>query len=136
VTETLGETTLAGIDVLVVDDDADSREMLATLLARQGASVRACKSAAEGLDTLLRHPPDVLLSDVEMPGTDGYGLIRQVRALPSESGGTVPAAAITAYGRPDDRVKALSAGFTMHLPKPVDPDEVAAVVLTLVRGAR
>jgi signal transduction histidine kinase/CheY-like chemotaxis protein len=133
VMKTPDETTLAGIDVLVVDDDADSLEMLATLLARQGASVRTCKSAAEGLDALLRRPPDVLLSDVEMPGTDGYGLIRQVRALPAESGGMVPAAAITAYGRPDDRVKALAAGFTMHLPKPVDPDEVAAVVLTLAR---
>lgn len=93
--------------------------------------MRACATAETALEELEPFRPHVLLSDVEMPREDGYELIRRVRALPASRGGTVPAAAITAYGRTEDRVRALSAGFTTYLPKPVDPSELAAVVATL-----
>jgi CheY-like chemotaxis protein len=87
----------------------------------------------EALDLFAKKTPDVLISDVAMPGGDGYELIRRVRAFSREEGGDVPAAAITAYARPEDRSRLLNAGFSIHLPKPVDPAEVLAVVSTLTR---
>jgi CheY-like chemotaxis protein len=77
--------------------------------------------------------PDVLISDIGMPGEDGYSLIRKVRALPSQSGGRIPAVALTAYARAEDRIKALAAGFQMHAPKPVEPAELAAIVASLAQ---
>ncbi|MGH7388690.1 MAG: hybrid sensor histidine kinase/response regulator [Candidatus Rokuibacteriota bacterium] len=129
----LAGPSLDGIRVLVVDDDPDGLHLIGTILTRQGAAVKTCASAAAAVREFDQAPPDVLLSDIEMPGEDGYGLIRRIRSLPVERGGNVPAAAITAYGRIEDRVRALSAGFTTHLPKPVDPGELAAVVSTLAR---
>jgi signal transduction histidine kinase/ActR/RegA family two-component response regulator len=126
--------TLKGVRVLVVDDDADSLDLIAAVLSQQGAVVEARSSAARALEAFEQWRPDVVLADIEKPGEDGYSLIRRIRAL-SPAGGKVPAAAITAYGRTEDRVRALSAGFTTYLPKPVDPDELAAVVLTLARQA-
>jgi signal transduction histidine kinase/CheY-like chemotaxis protein len=124
---------LAGIQVLVVDDDPDGAELIATVLSHGGAAVRTCASAAEALAQFEKSRPDVLVSDIEMPGEDGYALIRRIRALPAARGGNVPAAAITGYGRTEDRVRALAAGFTTHVPKPVDPVELAAVVHSLAR---
>jgi PAS domain S-box-containing protein len=122
---------LAGIRVLVVEDDPDARELVARVLAGYSAEVVAVGSAAEGLAELIRHPPHVLLSDIEMPGEDGYSLIAKVRALAPEAGGATPAAALTAFARGQDRRRALQAGFQLHVAKPVEPIELATVVANL-----
>jgi PAS domain S-box-containing protein len=127
---------LEGITVLVVDDDADARQLIATVLDERGARVVAVGSAAEALAALDQLRPDVLLSDIEMPGDDGYALIRRIRALPPERGGRLPAAALTAYARTEDRMQALLAGFHLHMPKPVQPAELAAVVASLAGRTR
>jgi len=121
---------LHGVRVVVVDDDRDGLEMIATMLRAGGAEVRTGSSAAEGLETIRGWRPDVLISDIEMPGEDGYTFIRRVRALESDAART-PAVALTAYGRVEDRLRTLSAGYSMHVPKPVDPAELAIVVANL-----
>ena len=93
----------------------------------------AAGSAAEALDLLRRDPPDVLVSDIGMPGEDGYSLIRRVRQLSTVDGGSVPAVALTAYARSEDRMKALLAGYQMHLSKPVEPAELITVVASLTK---
>jgi PAS domain S-box-containing protein len=122
---------LQGLRVLVVDDEADTRDMVCAILKSQGAQVEVASSAAAALAALPDARPHILVSDVEMPGQDGYELIRQVRLLPGEAGGKVPAAALTAYARPEDRMRALMAGFQIHVPKPVQPAELVAVVASL-----
>ena len=122
---------LAGIRVLVVENDDDARRLVAKLLETQGATVKTACSAREALDVLGREPVDVLLSDIEMPGTDGYQLIKELRLRPAEQGGSVPAAALTAYARTEDRLRALRAGFQLHLAKPVQPSELVTVVFSL-----
>jgi len=122
---------LEGLRVLVVDDEADTRDMVCAILKSQGAQVEVASSAAAALAALPDARPHILVSDVEMPGQDGYELIRQVRLLPGEAGGKVPAAALTAYARPEDRMRALMAGFQIHVPKPVQPAELVAVVASL-----
>jgi CheY-like chemotaxis protein len=106
---------------------------VATVLERCGAQPSAVASAAEAHEALRRERFDVLIADIEMPDEDGYQLIRNVRCLPREAGGLLPAAALTAYASPQDRMKALEAGFQMHVPKPVQPAELALVVATLAR---
>src|SRR5581483_2373640 len=129
--------SLHGIRVLVVDDDADGRELVMSMLANAGAEVRACWSVAEALATLRGWKADVIVSDIAMPEEDGYALIRRLRALAPAEGGRIPAVALTAYGRVEDRVRTLAAGFSMHVPKPVDPTELLAVVSSLAgRGHR
>ena len=125
-----------GLHVLVVDDDADGRELLAEILIECGTRVSVAGSAAEAITQFDRDRPDVLLSDIGMPDEDGYALIKRVRARPPEAGGSVPAASLTAYAGPEDRRRALLAGFNMHVPKPVDPAELVAVVASLGRFAR
>ncbi|HEY0082998.1 MAG TPA: PAS domain S-box protein [Pyrinomonadaceae bacterium] len=127
---------LDGLRVLVVDDEPDTRELLAAVLQGRGAAITLAGSAAEALTVLERETPHVLVSDIGMPGADGYELIRQVRALPPERGGNIPAAALTAYAREDDRIRALLAGFQIHIPKPVNPAELAAVIATLAGRTR
>jgi signal transduction histidine kinase len=122
---------LRGVRVLAVDDDFEVRDLLSAVLGGAGAQVRLATSAEEALRELEASPPDVLLSDLAMPGTDGYELIRRVRSLPAASGGRVPAVALTAYARAEDRRRTLLAGFHMHLAKPVDPDELIVVVASL-----
>ena len=122
---------LSELRVLVVDDDIDALELATTILVGAGAEVRTCRSAVDGLKTLYDWRPHVLVSDIEMPGEDGYSLIRKVRALSSTDGGRTPAIALTAYGRSQDRMKALTAGFNMHVPKPLDPGELTAIVASL-----
>ena len=119
---------LDGISVLVVEDDADGRELLITMLEGLGADVSSAASAREGLALMTKARPDVLVSDVEMPGESGYQLIQKVRDLPPEAGGLTPAIALTAYARSDDRVRALTAGFQAHLAKPALPEELAAAI--------
>jgi CheY-like chemotaxis protein/two-component sensor histidine kinase len=120
-------TALSGLRVLLVDDEADTREMLRVLLEVQGATVTAASSAGEALDLLRRHPTDVLLADIGMPEQDGYALIEAVRALPT-SEAIVPAVAVTAYVSSRDRARAFKSGYGWHVAKPVDPDQLIAVV--------
>jgi signal transduction histidine kinase len=122
---------LAGLSVLVLDDEADTRDLLATVLEQHGARVTAVPSVPEVLDALDRERFDVLLSDIGMPGEDGYSLIRKVRARGADRGGSLPAAALTAYARAEDRLRALSAGFQTHLSKPIDPAELVATIAAL-----
>ena len=122
---------LAGTHVLVVEDDDDARILVAKVLEAQGAFVKAVSSGREALEILGRDRIDVLLSDIEMPGTDGYQLIRELRLRPSQQGGAVPAVALTAYARTEDRLRALRAGFQLHLSKPVQPAELVTVVASL-----
>jgi signal transduction histidine kinase/ActR/RegA family two-component response regulator len=126
-----GAARLDGIRVLVADDDGEAVRLAEAILAGAGAEVRACPGAAEALDVLRRWRPDVLVSDIEMPGEDGYSLIRKVRALDAQEGGETPAIALTAYGRTQDRVRSLAAGFSMHVPKPVDPGELTTIVASV-----
>jgi signal transduction histidine kinase len=122
---------LAGLRVLVLDDEADTRELLTTALEQHGARVAAVASVPEVLAAMDRESFDVLVSDIGVPGEDGYSLIRKVRARGAERGGNLPAAALTAYARTEDRVRALSAGFQMHLSKPIDPAELVATIASL-----
>jgi PAS domain S-box-containing protein len=122
---------LDGVRVLVVEDEPDARHLLAAVLQKRGARVFMAASAAEALEFLQREQPDVLLSDIALQDQDGYELIRKVRSLSPEMGGRVPAAALTGYGRLEDRMKALSAGFQLHAAKPVEPAELVAVVASL-----
>jgi len=93
--------------------------------------VKPCRSAAEGFGVLREWRPDVLISDIEMPGEDGYAFIRKVRALAADAGGHTPAVALTAYGRTQDRVRSLATGYNMHVAKPVDPAELTAIVASI-----
>jgi signal transduction histidine kinase/CheY-like chemotaxis protein len=122
---------LTGIRVLVVEDDDDARGLVEKVLEIRGAIVKTVSSAREALDLLGKERVDVLLSDIEMPGTDGYQLIRELRLRSSPQGGSVPAVALTAYARTEDRLRALRAGFQLHLAKPVHPSELATVVASL-----
>ena len=122
---------LDGVRVLVVEDEADARHLLAAVLQKRGARVFMAASGAEALEMLERDRPDVLLSDIALQDQDGYDLIRKVRSLSAERGGRIPAAALTGYGRLEDRMRALSAGFQLHAAKPVEPAELIAVVASL-----
>ena len=124
---------LHGLKVLVVDDEPDARELMATMISGCGCVVHGAASAREALALVRALHPDVIVSDIGMPGEDGYELMRQLRRLPPEEGGRTPAAAVTAYARPADRRQALRAGFEMHLPKPVDPADLLATLATLAR---
>jgi PAS domain S-box-containing protein len=122
---------LTGIKVLLVDDEPDARELLTEVLQQCGAIVVATHSADEAVRLIPRERPAVLLSDIGLPGEDGYKLISRVRALPPGDGGNLPAAAITAYARSDDARKALAAGYQRHAPKPIQPTTLAALVAGL-----
>jgi PAS domain S-box-containing protein len=125
--------SLQGMRVIVVDDEADSREYIIALLEQCGAEVVAATSASEALDAVSHVKADVLVSDIGMPEEDGYSLIRKVRALKAEQGGQIPAVALTAYARAEDRTRAIAEGFQIHIPKPVEPAELATVVASLAR---
>jgi PAS domain S-box-containing protein len=123
---------LSGRRILVVDDEDDSREMLRVMMEDHGAHVTTASSATEALRLLVAGKPELLVSDIGMPGEDGYALINRVRALSASEGGTVAAVALTAYARVEDRARALTAGFDMHVSKPVEPDELLSVLSNLV----
>jgi signal transduction histidine kinase/ActR/RegA family two-component response regulator len=127
---------LDGCRVLVVEDDGDARELVAELLAARGAEVTAVGSAAEALATIDDAAFDVIVSDLEMPGQDGFAFIRALRLRAPDRGGAIPAVALTAYARPQDRARSLVAGFQMHLAKPVDADELIATVASVGGRAR
>ncbi|HYO58027.1 PAS domain-containing protein [Archangium sp.] len=123
---------LAQRRILVVDDEEDNREVLKMMLEEHGAHVVTAATAAEALQAVREGKPELLVSDIGMPGEDGYQLIAQVRALPAEEGGGVPAVALTAYARVEDRTRALTAGFNMHVAKPVEPTELLSILSNLV----
>ena len=124
---------LAGLRLLVVDDERDAREIISVILGEAGAEIATASSTREALDLLGRWKPDILISDIGMPSESGYDLIRMVRALPADKGGQTPAIAITAYARTQDRLQILSAGFQMHVPKSIEPIELATVVASLAK---
>jgi PAS domain S-box-containing protein len=124
---------LDGLTILAVDDEADTRELLRQGLEYCGATVKVVGSAAEAIEALMSLVPDILISDIGMPGTDGYDLIKQVRALPPDRGAKVAAIALTAYTRTEDRLHALRAGYDMHVPKPVELAELCAVAASVAR---
>jgi CheY-like chemotaxis protein len=128
---------LAGVRALVVDDEDDARKLIETVLWQYGADVVSVSSAAEAYTLITTTPPqerpDVMVTDIGMPGEDGYSLIRRVREWERARGAYIPAVALTAYGRVEDRMRALSAGFQMHVAKPVEPAELAVVIMSLVR---
>jgi PAS domain S-box-containing protein len=128
---------LAGVRAMVVDDEDDARKLIETVLRQYGADVVAVSSAEEAYTLITTTPPqerpDVMVTDIGMPGEDGYSLIRRVREWERARGAYIPAVALTAYGRVEDRMRALSAGFQMHVAKPVEPAELAVVIMSLVR---
>ena len=126
---------LAGVQVLVVEDQWDTRDLLAEILGSAGCRVVAVGSANEALEAFDAAPPDVLLSDIGMPGEDGYSLLRKIRLRKPAEGGKVPAIAISAYAREEDRIRSLSAGFQIHIAKPFEPSEVLAAVGRMARPA-
>jgi CheY-like chemotaxis protein len=127
---------LTDLRVLLVDDEADSRDLLNLVLDSCGAEVTTASSAAEALETVKREKFDVIISDIGMPEEDGFSLVGKIRALTDEQGGNIPAIALTAYARAEDRVQALRSGFQMHVAKPVEPSELIAVVANLAGRMR
>jgi len=126
------DLNLSGIHILAVDDDPDARELLAVLLTQYGATVHTVASAADVLDALGSFQPDVLVSDIGMPGTDGYTLLHQIRTQ-DWIGKPIPAIALTAYARDEDHQRALRSGFQQHLSKPLDPEQLIQAIIALVR---
>ena len=124
---------LTGVRAVVVDDDRDSRELLTEMLRVRGVQVTATDSGAACLALLDREVPDIIISDIAMPGLDGFEMMEQVRGRPAERGGRVPAVAVSAYARHEDTERSLASGFEAHLPGPVDVDE--PVVITGARRA-
>jgi CheY-like chemotaxis protein len=122
---------LEGLHVLVVDDEPDARLLVTAVLEQCKAHVTAVNSAEEALKAVQELRPDVLISDVGMPGEDGYSLIKKVRMLPIEQGGGTPAAALTAYASVEDRMHVLRSGFQIHVAKPIEPAELVTVVASL-----
>jgi PAS domain S-box-containing protein len=124
---------LPGVRALVVDDDPDTLSLLVTVLRGSGAETFAAGTAAAALETFLAARPDVLVTDIGLPGQDGFSLLAAIRGLPADAGGEVPALALTAYARAEDRERALRSGFQLHLPKPVSPDALLAAIAGLLK---
>ena len=122
---------LEGLRALVVDDELDARELIAEILSNAGVEVRMAADAAHAMNEVKAFAPHVLISDVGMPGEDGYSLMQRIRALPADAGGRIRAVAVTAYARGEDRRRALAVGFNLHLAKPVDPEELIVSVARL-----
>ena len=123
---------LSGFWILAVDDEADAREIISFMLQINGARVTSANSAVEALEILTNangQIPDILLSDISMPFESGYALLEKIRALPREHGGQIPAVALTAFNRPEDREAAFEAGFQKHLGKPVDMDALIDAIV-------
>lgn len=129
----LNSPDLSGVRVLVVDDEPDMRGLLAAILEESGAIVQLAASAPEALDALSQGVPDLVLSDIGMPGMDGHMLLQQIRSRPPQQGGNVRAIALTAYASEFDRQNALEAGFQLHVPKPVEPEALVVAIATVLQ---
>lgn len=127
---------LQGVKVLVVDDEPDARNYLLAVLEQCEAQVFTAASVSEAIELIRKQRPHALVSDIGMPEEDGYSLIRKVREMPADQGGQIPAVALTAYARAEDRTRVIAAGFQIHIPKPVEPAELATVVASLVNRSR
>jgi signal transduction histidine kinase len=125
--------SLQGVHVLLVEDDPSAQEFVTRMLRNRGASVASQSSVASAIVAFQERRPEVIVSDIGMPAEDGYSLIQRIRALPANAGGFTPAIALTAQARPEDRQRALSAGFQMHFAKPFDPNELIAAIATFKR---
>jgi CheY-like chemotaxis protein len=123
-----------GLRVLVVDDDADARQVMSRILADNGAIVTTASSVADAMAKLHLDIPGIILSDIGMPDEDGFDLIRRVRSLPAAKGGRVPAVALTAFSRSEDRQNALLAGYQIHVAKPVEPAELLTVCASIAQN--
>jgi CheY-like chemotaxis protein len=130
-----GEDILSGLRILLVEDGDDTRELIAAILRRSGAHVTTADSAPAALEELQRGTPDVLVSDIAMPGEDGYSLLHRVRQWEAEHGRRLPAMALTAYASTQDRERALQEGFDSHMAKPVEPHRLTAAVAELAHGS-
>jgi signal transduction histidine kinase/DNA-binding response OmpR family regulator len=128
----LNEDVLRGLRILVVDDEADSRELVATILKRSGGQVRCSESAAAALEAFKEWQPDLLISDLAMPNEDGFTLLRKLRKLRSKRAREIPAVALSAYASDEDRAISLAKGFQMHLPKPIEPETLISSIVTAV----
>lgn len=132
-----GEGKLKDLWILFVDDEADARDLVSFVLQINGARVTTAKSAIEALEVLqtvsvLRPPPDLIISDIGMPNENGYALIQKIRALPVEKVAEIPAIALTAFNRPEDKESALDAGFQMHMGKPFEPEYLVDAICKVV----
>lgn len=127
---------LEGVKVLLVEDDDDTREIVGLALESRGARLRSVSSSQAAIDSVREDPPDVIVSDIAMPGEDGHTFLRRLRALPRHRGGRIPAVALTAYGTRESRVESREAGFHYHLTKPVDTDKLVEILSGLVRITR
>ncbi len=125
---------LSGVHVLIIDDDAEARDLIRTVLRYCGALVSVAASAGDGLQSLQRVLPDVIVCDIAMPQHDGYWFVRSLRTLPPEAGGRLPVIAVTAHGATHGPDRTLPAGFQSHLRKPVDPWELCRVVASMMRN--
>jgi len=123
--------SLGGLRVLLVEDEPEARQIISVVIERTGAEVRSCVSASDAFAKLAEWRPDVILSDVAMPGEDGYSFIRRVRSLSRDEGGETPAAALTAYARDEDRARAIAAGYQMHISKPIAASQLVKMVAKL-----
>lgn len=132
----LARPELTGLRLLLVEDHEDTRELLRVLLEEQGAQLRAVSSVAEAFDCFREWRPDLLISDLGLPGEDGYALLQRIRALPVDEGGFTPAIALTAYARAEDRDRALRAGFDLYVPKPIEEAELLSVVAAAAERLR
>ena len=129
----MDDVRLDGLKVLVVDDEPDALDLIRRILTDAGATVSVTASADDAIARLLSERPAVLVSDIGMPGEDGYRLLQRVRQLPDEGLRRIPAVALTAFARPEDRRRALLAGFQMFVPKPLEPAELIAVVASVTQ---
>ena len=126
-------SSLRGVRVLLVEDDPDSREVLEVVFRDAGMIVDSASSVAEAFEALVANRPDVIVSDIGMPFENGYSFLRNLRQVLQEEGGTIPALAVTGFTRPEDRERAFAAGFSAHLPKPIDPNHVLGALADLAR---
>lgn len=127
---------LDGLHVLLVEDNADGREVMSEMIEQAGAKVTGVGSVREALEALESLQPDALVSDIGLPDEDGYALIRRVRSREAKHGGFLPAVAMTGFVRTEDRARLLAAGFQVHVPKPVDPAELTAAIAAVARDPR
>ncbi len=127
---------LTGLEILVVDDEPDARELINRILSRCGATVETAGSGADALQSIAKKKPHVLIMDIGMPDEDGYSVVQKVRQLPLAQGGNVPAIALTAFARLEDRRRAILSGFQMHMSKPVEPSELIAIVASFGSAPR
>jgi CheY-like chemotaxis protein len=128
--------SLLGVKILVVDDDADSRDFVTFVLEQDGADVMGVASALEALQAVAEAKPDVLVSDIGMPNMDGYTLMRQLRTWTPEQGGQIPAIALTAFASKSDQQQAITVGFQMHLPKPLNAEALVQAIVRLIATDR